>query len=331
MTTPLPKVERQRSQITGLLLVAALLAALLIGGVAYKQGAFVSREQVYFIADDVTGLAPGTAVRMSGFRVGKVLDLQIQDDLQVKVVLAVDAGPYGHLRSDARANVVREQLRPPAIDLRAGSAATPLSASDPRVAFGRRGTLTEIADDFRARVVPILDDVKQLTGVALERKGDIDAVLRNASALSTAMVGTAEQLHAVSTELRNRTRGLGEQSETAMLEVNQMLLRVSGLLVQAEKSLEAVNGKLPGMLNQSEQVIKQLDGVMRDTRTISAAAATGLPPLLRSAPPLVEDSRDLLQGVRQSWPMRNLLPAPPPPLLPIDSHDPAALRDPAPR
>ena len=333
-----PKVQWQRRQIVGLLLLAVALAALLVGGIAYQHGAFSNHARIYFIADDVTGLSPGTTVRMSGIRIGKVLELDMQPDLTVKVTLAVDAEPYAHLRSDARANLVREQLRPAAIDLRAGSASAPLPVADPRVAFGRRGTLTEIAEDLRGRLAPILDDVKQLTAVTVQRKGDIESVLRNAQALTLSLAGTAEQLQALSTDLRQRVAGLGGQSATALAEANRALLRVGAVVGQAEKSLDAVNAKLPGMLakadgmlGKTEGLLTQLDGVLRDSRTISSAAASGLPALMRSAPPLVDESREMMQGLRQAWPLRSMLPPPTAPLLTIDSHDAAALRDPAPR
>lgn len=334
----LPKVQWQRRQIIALLLLAVVLAALLVGGIAYQHGAFANHARIYFIAEDVTGLSPGTTVRMSGLRAGKVMSLEMQPDLTVKVTLAIEAEPFAHLRSDARANLVREQLRPAAIDLRAGKAQEALSTADPRVAYGRRGTLTEIAEDLRGRLAPILDDVKQLTAVTVERKSDIDAALRNAQALTQSLAATAEQLQAVSGDLRQRVAGLGGQSESALIEANRSLVRVGGLLGQAEKSLDSVNARLPGMLGKTDAMLGKTDGmltqleaVLRDSRIISSAAASGLPALMRGAPPLVDESREMMQGLRQAWPLSSLLPAPAAPLLPIDSHDPAALREPPPR
>ncbi len=323
-----PRARSQRRQIVAFLLLAMLLAAALVVGVAYQQGAFSKTAQVYFIAEDVTGLAPGTTVRMSGFRIGKIASLQMQRDLTVKVTLVIEEEPFTHLRSDARANVIREQLKPAAIDLRAGVATAQLSAADPRVGFGRRGTLTEIADDLRAHLVPILDDIRQLTGVARERKGDVDALLQNAHKVSSELAGTAQQMHALTTELRQRVNALGAQSAGTMATANQSLVKLGGLIGQAEKSLDVVNGKLPVLLTKSEDLLGHLDAVLRDTRTISSAAAAGLPPVLRGAPTLIEESRDMVQGLRQSWPLRTMLPPPPPTLLPIDSLDSQVLREP---
>jgi hypothetical protein len=44
--------------------------------------------------------------------------------------LSIDAEAFGQLRSDARADVIRDQLKPTAIEIRAGHAATPLKWPD---------------------------------------------------------------------------------------------------------------------------------------------------------------------------------------------------------
>lgn len=326
-----PRAASQRRQIAALLILALLLALTLAGAIAYQHGVLTTRSQVYFLADDASGLSPGTPVRMSGFRIGKIAAMDLQPDLTVKVVLAIESEPFSHLKADARADVVREQLRPAAIDLRPGSAEQPLNADDPRVAFRKRGTLTEIAEDLRTRLAPILDDVKQLTGMARARRGDIDAMIENAHALSRDMAGTAQQMRALAQELRGRVDRLGAQGETALGEANRSIVRLGNLVGQADKSLEAVNNRLPGMLNKADDALTSLDAVLRDARTISSATAKGVPELMRSTAPLIDDSRDTMQGLRESWPLRTMLPAPPPAALPIDSHDPAALHTSVPR
>lgn len=326
-----PRSLWQRRQIVALLALSLLLAVLLAGGIAYQHGAFTARAQVYFLADDATGLSPGTPVRMSGFRIGKISEMHLQPDLSVKVVLTIETEPYSHLKTDARADVVREQLRPAAIDLRPGSAAQRLPEDDPRVAFRKRGTLTEIAEDLRTRLAPILDDVKQLTGTARARRGDIDSMLEHANALSRDMAGTAKEMQALAQELRQRVGTLGAQGESVLGEANRSVVRLGHLIGQADKSLDTVNSQLPGMLNKTNDLLGHLDAVLRDARTISSASAKGLPEIMHGAAPLIDDSRDTMQGLRESWLLRSMLPPPPPAALPIDSHDPAALRIATPR
>jgi len=326
-----PRAKSQRRQIAALLILALLLAITLAGGIAYQHGVLTTRSQVYFLADDATGLSPGTPVRMSGFRIGKIAAMHLQPDLSVKVVLAIETEPFSHLKTDARAEVVREQLRPAAIDLRPGSAEQSLSEDDPHVGFRRRGTLTEIAEDLRTRLAPILDDVKQLTGTARARKGDIDAMLEHAHAVTRELAGATQEMHALTLDLRNRVARLGTQGESVLGEANRSVVRLGNLIGQADKSLDAVNTRLPGMLGKADNALTSLDAVLRDARTISSSAAKGVPELMRSTAPLIDDSRETMQGLRESWPLRSMLPAPPPAALPIDSHDPAALHGSAPR
>lgn len=331
MSDEAPKVESKRRQNIALLLLSALLAVALAGGIAYQQGRFARMATVYFVAEDVTGMSPGITVRTSGFRVGKVAEMHLQPDLTVKVELQIDAETFAHLRTDAVATLVREQLKPPAIDLQPGRDAAALPAADPRVAFRRRGTLTEIANDLRHRLTPILDDIRHITSVAREQRGDISAVLGNARAVSTELAGAAREMHAFSAELRQRVATLGSRSEATMAEANRTLLRLQGLVGQAEVSMGAINAKLPDLLDKTEGMVGTLDGVLRDGRTISSAVAAGVPGIMRSAPPLLEDSREMVQGLRQSWPLRTMLPPPAPMVQPIDSHDSAALREPGAR
>jgi len=75
---------------------------------------------------------------------------------------------------DQQCTQIIAKRQPAAIDLRPGTDAQALSEDDPRVAFRKRGTLTEIAEDLRTRLAPILDDVKQLTGTARARRADLD-------------------------------------------------------------------------------------------------------------------------------------------------------------
>jgi phospholipid/cholesterol/gamma-HCH transport system substrate-binding protein len=320
------KLRSRRRQIVALILVSVLLAALMAGAIAWHQGGFTRAAQVYFIADDVTGLAPGTVVRMSGFRVGKIAAMELQPDLKVKVVLAIDAESFGYLHADARAVLVREQLKPAAIDLRAGSATAPLAAADPQVTFAHRGTLTEIADDLRNRLAPILDDVRQLTSLARERRGEIDDLIANMHSVSRELAGTAREAHALSADLRARVGALGAQSQATLGEANRSIVRLGALVGQAEGSLGTINGRLPGVFEKTDAILGHLEAVLRDSRTISGAAAAAVPGVLRDVTPIVEDSREIVQGVRQSWPVRGVLPPPAPALLPIDSHDSSAVR-----
>jgi ABC-type transporter Mla subunit MlaD len=288
---------------------------------------FTKKAQLHFITENATGLAPGTTVRLSGYHIGSVAAMTLQPDLKVRVTLKIDPEPYASLRNDATAVLVREQLRAPAIELRPGKGNAPLTGEDPRIAYSRGNTLTEIADDLRERIAPILADVKEITGTVRAKQGEIAAVIENAASATRQLADTTQQLRALAGEVRGRVGTLGAQAQGMLVQANQAVARTGALVGQAQQSLDTVNAKLPSLLDKSATMLDQLNAVARDAKTISASTAQNVPALLNNVSPVVEDARDMVAGLKQAWPMKNLVPPPPSPLLPIDSLDAAILRD----
>ncbi len=308
-----------------------LLAAALAGGIAWRRGAFTPSAEIDAVIQNAAGLAPGTAVRLSGVRVGEVIALDLQPDLSVHLRLRIAADLMPQLHADASAQLIREQLRPAVIELEPGRAPALLDPQHPQIHVRGRASLTEIADELRGRLVPVLDDLKQVTGMLRARQGDVAAVLANAASASGELAGAAGEMHTLLTQSRGQLASLGAQSQALLAEGNQSVARVSALVGQVSDSLSVVNSALPGLLHKADTTLGQLNAVAQDTRQISAAAAATLPAVLQAAPRLVDDAQELLQGVRRSWPVRSLLPTPPGPELPIESHDASVLRHAAPR
>lgn len=332
------KRENIRRQVIAYLVLGTVLAVLLAGAIAARQGAFTRTEQLYFMADTAAGIAPGVGVRLSGFRIGSVTHLALLPDLKVKVTLEIEEKHFSALRADASAEWFKEQLQAAIIELRPGSSGTALSRSDPRVSHSRRRTLTEVANDLRARLAPVLDDIKQLTGTVAEHKGDIATLLVNARNTSQELASTTQELRALVANAKTQVAGLGGQAQGAMGQVQgtlgqaqQTLAQVGTLVGKADQSMGNVNTRLPQLLSQTSDTLEQLNHVARDVRAVSSAASAALPPMLRTALPLVEETRDVVSGVKSNWLLRSLMAPPPTPLLPIDSHDAKALREPAPR
>jgi phospholipid/cholesterol/gamma-HCH transport system substrate-binding protein len=380
--TAVPTLKREsiRRQVLAVLALGVVLALLLAGAIAQRHGMFARTAEVYFLADSAAGIAPGISVRLSGFRVGSVTDVVLQPDLKVKVTMNIEEERASVLRSDAHAEWFKEQLQAAVIDLQPGTAAQPLSRGDPRVSHSRRRTLTEVANDLRSRLAPILDDVKQLSGSAASRKDDIAEILANARLASQELAGTTQQLRALAGDAKARVASLGGQAQGAfgqaqgalnqlqgvmgqaqglmgqaqgvmgqgqaamgqvqgalgqvqgaLTQANQTLLRVDTLVGQADKTLANINDKLPTLLTRAGDTLEQLNGVARDVRAVSSAASASLPSALRSVTPLVDDAREMVNGVKTSWPVRNMLAPPPSALQPIDSHDAGVLREPGKR
>lgn len=330
-----------RRQVMLALALAVVMALVLAGAIASKHGLFSRQVEIYFVSDSAAGIAPGLSVRLSGFRVGAVSAVDLQDDLKVRVTMKIEEERFAALRADAHAEWFKEQLQAAVIDLSPGQSAQPLSRTDPRLSHGRRRTLTEVANDLRTRLAPILDDVKQLTGALAARKDDLGAAMQNARTTTEQLAATTAELRALASSARGSVATVGDrarqvmgqasqamgQVQGSMTQVGHTLVRLDGLVEQARGTLDSVNGRLPGLLGSANDTLDQINAIGRDLRAVSAAASAALPAVVRGTGPLLDDARDMVGGVRNAWPMSGLVAPPPPVLVPLDSHDAARVRD----
>src|ERR1019366_5088563 len=82
---------RARGQILALLLIGVLLAGSLALAIAYRHDAFAKTAEMYFETDSASGLSNGTAVTLSGFRIGEVTAVSLLPNMQVKVTMTLRA------------------------------------------------------------------------------------------------------------------------------------------------------------------------------------------------------------------------------------------------
>ncbi len=311
----------------GLVLVLVLLAAIFFG-----HGAFSRSATLYFITESANGLIPGTAVKMSGFRIGAVSDLHLEPDMNVKVTLKISMDDFLRLRRDAKAELKKEDVMQSAsIEINPGKNPQLLLSEDPKIAFDRGRSFGQTAQELTDRVAPILDDIKALTGMLNDRNRGLGPILQESRSTSHDLAVTAAEVRALTSETRARLATVGAQAHGTLEVASAALSRLDRAAGKAEQSLGKLDDALPGLLLKISDTLDTVQAVAKDARTISAAATEGVPQTLRDVQPMVEDAREVIRGVKQSWPIRNLVPATPPAALPIDSYDATVSHDPSAR
>ncbi len=319
-----------RGRILALLLVGVLLAAILTLSIAYRHDAFAPTTDIQFETDSASGLQKGTAVTLSGFRIGEVTGVALLPNAQVKVTMSIRTEHLNEFRDDAKAELVKEDLLKPAvIAIDRGKNSVKLKAA--QIPFERPETFADMAGDLKSRIMPILDDVKKITGTVTEHQAKLAEIMESAANATRELAGAAKEINTLSVDTRKQVGIIGNQSVTALTETNQTVVRLNGVIAETQKSVATINGSLPQLVGEAHATLGSLQGVARDARVISQAAAETLPGTLRNVQPAAEDAREIVRGMTRAWPIRDFLPQPPPAALSIDSHDAKALRDPAAR
>ena len=151
---------------------------------------------------------------------------------------------------------------------------------------------------MRDEFVPILKDIKAITGALADPQKGLPGTLAQIRASSEAL----------NVLLANGNRQVDGIGSTAI----RVLGKAEEDLTHLGQTLEAANKRLPGMLDRTQQV---LDHVQK----IGAEAEASVPPALRDGSAVAADVREIVGGAKQTWPISSMIDAPAPARLKADS------------
>jgi phospholipid/cholesterol/gamma-HCH transport system substrate-binding protein len=281
------------------LFIAFLVTLALIVAIFVRQGLLRQTVSFSFVADSAQDIAKGQAVRIAGFRVGSVTEVNLRDDGSVAVNLEVDAENARFVTHDARIELRKEGLvGSPTLEIVPGPDKTRLAAAQARLAFSRADGLGALANQVRDEFVPILKDIKAITGALADPQKGLPGTLAQIRASSEAL----------NVLLANGNRQVDGIGSTAI----RVLGKAEEDLTHLGQTLEAANKRLPGMLDRTQQV---LDHVQK----IGAEAEASVPPALRDGSAVAADVREIVGGAKQTWPISSMIDAPAPARLKADS------------
>ncbi len=285
------------------------LALLVTGAVMYalavQQGYFIPKTAVTFEADSGTDLHVGMPVKLSGFPVGSVESMELNNLAHVHVVMLI-GNPYMHwIRTDSVAVLQKEGLIGDSIiSLQAGNPALPALAAFGSIKFQAGRGLADIAEDVRNQVVPVIHELSTALKDINAPQGDFHRTLAESHALMM-------ELH----QTRARTDRL--------LDHVDRLLQQEGrtTLVDTDKSLQAaqhlMRQEIPQLLNQSTLTLQHLDETNTALQqTVSASQAlinnnaSVLHKTLEDGDSLILDSSQLVRSASLPWLFRRSSPAP---------------------
>lgn len=261
--------------------------------IAFKQGLFVSKTRVHFLAEHGEGLLPGMQVRFSGFRIGVVDKVELDEQAKVQVDLLVESRYMKWIKPDSTAQLLQEGLMGDYyIEMVGGSPASPSLKPGGRVSYTPVQSLADIAHDLHDRTLPILASFQSTMNYVNDPNGDVRQTAANVRQLTA--------------------------------DLQQTRTRVDILLARIDNTVATVNARLPQTLERASSGLASMESAAKDASAVASVvrgaveeSAPHLPSIVRNSDDLVRDSRETLQGMRQSWPLNKMLPtqsldAPPP-------------------
>ena len=315
---------------TGLFVTLAfVIVAIAVAGTLIRQGVFTQTSRLYFFSGSAAGISRGMSVQLSGFKIGTVETLSLEPDARVKVQLVVVSEYMRHINQDAEARLAKEGLIGASlIEIVPGSREARPMPNNGVLKFERAGDFAQMAQALADKLHPILEDLKKVTGSINDPQGDIRLTLHNVQQATAAMVNLEQDLSEVARTAKERTESLTTTAEQALNRTASAVEKAQEPFAKASSAIETLHGtlskvdkELPQALQRVQTTLENVKQVSADARRVSAGLSEEVVPAVQQGRGLVEDSREIMQGAKQSWPLRSFLGSPLETPLPLDSHD----------
>ena len=289
-------------KVNAFLLIALLLVAGFMGLVAYKQGWFVHQSPIHFVTPNALGLNKGMPVKLHGFTVGSVSDLQLAPG-GVDVRLLIGSEYLVRIPQDSHAKHAREAgvIGASVIDIVPGKAERAL-AEGAQIDFEPARGISEIIDDFRRQAIPAFNEVKQAMSQVGRSGEDVTEILAN-------LRHEVERLPAT----HRAVRKLVEEAAQATSEL-QAVERVAGTV---EHAVPVLSEKLASGIQSIDAAATQLKKTGEEAQLTLRNAR----PLLDHGETAAREAGDVLTAAKRIWPLSDSFKESSDGMLPIDSFE----------
>jgi phospholipid/cholesterol/gamma-HCH transport system substrate-binding protein len=308
---------------TGLFLaVAGLIVAAAVATALVKHDVFTQTIQVYFFADSAQGISKGMAVQLSGFRIGTVGDVALEPNAKVKARLVINSSYTNLIPQDSEARLAKTGLIGASfIEIVPGTRQARPVPNNGVLKFDRAGDFNDMAEQLTAKIAPILDDLKKLTASINEPGGDIHQTIVNVRQASAMLVELSQRISQLAAGGEKKIDPLLARADKAIEQTTDTIGKAGAAIDTIGGTLAMLDKKLPEMLLRLDQSLKNVEAVTADAKRLSSSLADELPPVVKEARALAEDAREIVDGAKRAWPIRNLVPAPQEKSLPLDSYE----------
>ena len=257
--------------------------------IAKQKGLFQKTEEVYFVAERATGLYTGMPVKVSGFKIGRLKDMELQDDATVRITLSIEASQMKWLREDSYALLTKEGLIGESIiEIIPGRGRNLMQGE--RINFERLKGIEEMAGELKGEITVILNEIKELLTYINAPQGDVKKSLSNLQKISEELIETTRSTNKLLEELNVRLTSIGDKTEDTLDETKRRLEELSGLINTARISIDSL--------------FRELLETTKDIKALTGQSSKDIPQLLEHTKRSLQDVEEILQSIKGIWPIR---------------------------
>ncbi len=300
----------------GLFIVAAVAGVftviILIG---LRQDFFTPKTSVYLMTDSGYDISEGQAVKLSGFKIGKVKKVSLEENAKVSVELSINRRYMKWLKTDSRATLKKEGLIGDSIiEITPGSVNAKATPGALVIPFRRDKGISEIAGELKDEIIPALTDLKQIITYINDPNGDIKQTLRNINALSKDLSITRQNLDTMLVHTDNNL-------STAFRNVASVTDSAKQTLSGTDTMIKRIDKDLPDLLDKAGRSLENVRKTTEEIRKATEQTAPQIPSLVEKSGEVADDAKEVMGSMKKVWPLRIFIKKPEEKKLKVDSYE----------
>jgi len=311
-----PRFRHLKVKIAAFTVIAFSAVAAIILFIGKENDIFTQKYELSFIADKGTGFTRGMPVKLSGFRIGRVKSIDLNNVAKVDVVLQIDKKYQKWITKDSTSKLVKEgMIGADIVDISVGSPALPVLKSGERLSYVKTMSLDEMAAEIAANVKPVLIEVRDIIHYVNDPDGDIKQTVHQFNALSKNLEDTRKKADQLLVKSSEHVNGVSNKM-TAVLDETSVAVN------KATASLVRIDDKLPGLLSATEKSLKNIEKISSDLKTAEEKVLPAIPPLIAKTGKALDGTNTVIDAVKRVWPINSHITPPQEKLfVPGDSHE----------
>ncbi|MEW6066874.1 MAG: MlaD family protein [Nitrospirota bacterium] len=265
--------------------------------IGIQQDIFTAKTKKYFIADSGRDIKEGQSVKLSGFKIGKVKSLELDDIARVKVALSINKKYMRWIKTDSKARLTKEGLIGESIiEIIPGSVQARQFEEDDLIEFEREKEIGKLAEELKNEIMPVLTDIREIIHYINDPHGDVKQTLKNLDVLSKELLITRKNLD---TLLNNADKELA----SAMPKIDSLLETTKQTITTTDNVLKKIDKEMPEIM---EKVNKSLENVQKITEDVKKASPQ-IPSLVEKGSDIADGAKEVVDSIKKIWPISSAI------------------------
>ncbi len=315
-------LERKIGIFLAVAVICVVVAAVLFG---VEKDFFTKKYNLHFTVDRGTGFTKGMSVKLSGFRIGRVISIALNEQAMVDIFIEIDSTYRTWIRSDSTVKLVKEGLvGDNIIDVSVGSHEMKELKNSDAIMFIKTKGLDELADEIAQKVKPVLIEVRDIIGYINNPDGELKKTIRNAELLTRNLEGTRKK---TDTLLATTTDNISMVAFRAITMLDTTSKKVDSIdlapiLNRVNSALDNIDKKLPTLLEKADVTMENISRISYETRILSEKTFPKIPGMASQVEDVMFSTDRLINSLQNNWLLRdNSAPAQRQDFIRGDSHE----------